>query len=398
MRCRSSPTSAPRYPGALIDWVVEPGVRAAARARRRHRRGDRAARCGAGRRQGWWRASTRARDARLRSRACGASATTRCRPAGPHQVGADRPPGARPELRPGQSHRRREPRGPARWLVTHAIRVEPHSHALDRSRELVARGARHARRRAAVVRADAARVAGRRRPRTVVLIHGTSRADKLWPEASWIELGRRLVAAGWAVALPQASAEEAGARRAHRRGDRRRQRRSGRRSTSARFIDRLAASGGAIGVDSGPSHIAVALGLPHVQIYNFPTAWRTGPQARHGARPPGLGRRRADARRRRGVGGVEGRAERRPRRRGALGAEAAVSGAAGRRAARAAYSLLLRLVAPLYLLRVLWRGRREPLYAQRDRRALRPLSRSRRRRARSGSTRSRSARRAPPRR
>jgi heptosyltransferase-1 len=29
-------------------------------------------------------------------------------------------------------------------------------------------------------------------------------------------------------------------------------------------------------VDSGLSHIAVALGLPHVQIYNFDTAWRTG--------------------------------------------------------------------------------------------------------------------------
>jgi heptosyltransferase-1 len=30
-------------------------------------------------------------------------------------------------------------------------------------------------------------------------------------------------------------------------------------------------------VDSGLSHIAVALDLPHVQIYNFDTAWRTGP-------------------------------------------------------------------------------------------------------------------------
>ena len=25
------------------------------------------------------------------------------------------------------------------------------------------------------------------------------------------------------------------------------------------------------------------LGLPHVQIYNHPTSWRTGPQPRHGA-------------------------------------------------------------------------------------------------------------------
>ena len=39
-----------------------------------------------------------------------------------------------------------------------------------------------------------------------------------------------------------------------------------------------------IGVDSGVSHIAVALDLPHVQIYNFDTAWRTGPL------PPGAAR------------------------------------------------------------------------------------------------------------
>ena len=50
------------------------------------------------------------------------------------------------------------------------------------------------------------------------------------------------------------------------------------------MVERLATSAGAIGVDSGPSHIAVALGLAHVQIYNFPTAWRTGPQVQHGAR------------------------------------------------------------------------------------------------------------------
>ena len=39
----------------------------------------------------------------------------------------------------------------------------------------------------------------------------------------------------------------------------------------------LAQCAGVIGVDSGVSHIAVALDLPHVQIYNFDTAWRTGP-------------------------------------------------------------------------------------------------------------------------
>jgi len=49
-------------------------------------------------------------------------------------------------------------------------------------------------------------------------------------------------------------------------------------------IDRLQGVQGAIGVDSGLSHIAVAIDLPHVQLYNFPTAWRTGPLPEHGHR------------------------------------------------------------------------------------------------------------------
>ena len=43
------------------------------------------------------------------------------------------------------------------------------------------------------------------------------------------------------------------------------------------LTDALAGCVGVIGVDSGLSHMAVALDLPHVQIYNFDTAWRTGP-------------------------------------------------------------------------------------------------------------------------
>ena len=43
------------------------------------------------------------------------------------------------------------------------------------------------------------------------------------------------------------------------------------------LTDTMAQCAGVVGVDSGLSHIAVALGLPHVQIYNFDTAWRTGP-------------------------------------------------------------------------------------------------------------------------
>jgi heptosyltransferase I len=269
-------------PDALVDWIVEPAFAPLVA------RVDGVAEvieCALRRwtREGWWRAATRDEFARFLRRlrrerydavidlqGLTKSALIATLARGPTFGLANRTEGASHEW-------------PARWLARHAIRVEPHSHALDRARELVAS--------VLGTTSDAVPSFGlavppappRAAARTVVLIHGTSRADKLWPEASWIELGRRLVAAGWAIALPQSSLEE---------------RERAERIAAAvgiasevwpalaigELVDRLAGSAGAIGVDSGPSHIAVALGLAHVQIYNFPTAWRTGPQAQHGAR------------------------------------------------------------------------------------------------------------------
>ena len=116
------------------------------------------------------------------------------------------------------------------------------------------------------------------------------------------------------------------------------------------FVDQLATTGAVVGVDSGPSHIATALGLRHVQIYNFPTAWRTGPQPRHGAahQVSVEGRPTPD------VDTVWS----------AWQATAPMSEGVAARVARFAYATVLRAVAPLYALRVLWRGRREPLYAE----------------------------------
>ncbi len=111
---------------------------------------------------------------------------------------------------------------PARWLVDHALRIEPHIHALDRSRELAARALGY--------RAGGTPDFGLRRSRrgadataapTLLFIHGTSRDDKLWPEADWIALGRRAIADGWRIALPQAGAIGAGARAAPAGGARR---------------------------------------------------------------------------------------------------------------------------------------------------------------------------------
>ena len=181
---------------------------------------------------------------------------------------------------------------PTRWVADVAIAITPHIHAVQRSRELCARALGYAvngppdfglQR----VVADAAGAS----PSVVAFIHGTSRADKTWPLASWIELGQRLNAAGFRIGLPHGSdaeqaVSEAIALALNDTG-------RGPEDTAknadvwARFpLDELtpalARCSGVIGVDSGPSHIAVALDLPHVQIYNFDTAWRTGPVAMPG--------------------------------------------------------------------------------------------------------------------
>ena len=164
-----------------------------------------------------------------------------------------------------------------RWVADVAIQIEPHVHAVTRSRVLCARALGYQLREPLkfgllAERGDGAAASAR----CVAFVHGTSRDDKCWPETHWIELGRRLIEQGLTVGLPQGSDVE-----------RERSERIAKALGSAakvwprldlgQMTDRLASCAGVIGVDSGLSHIAVALDLRHVQIYNFDTAWRTGP-------------------------------------------------------------------------------------------------------------------------
>jgi heptosyltransferase-1 len=180
---------------------------------------------------------------------------------------------------------------PTRWVADEAISLAPHVHAVQRSRLLCAAvfGYRVTGS-ACFGLVPGSQVApaplptghgchgsngfAARKPR-VALVHGTSRADKQWPLASWVELGQRLNHSGFSVALAHGTPAERVASEA----------------IAAELADAwvwpsmgldaltdtMAQCAGVIGVDSGLSHIAVALGLPHVQIYNFDTAWRTGP-------------------------------------------------------------------------------------------------------------------------
>jgi heptosyltransferase I len=166
---------------------------------------------------------------------------------------------------------------PTRWFADVPIRIEPRIHAVNRSRELCARALGYTvpRELRFGLHASAAAEVGER---CVAFIHGTSRDDKCWPEPHWIELGRRLIARGASIGLPHGDAAELerAARIAQALGP---AAQVWPRVDLGQLTDRLAACAGVIGVDSGLSHVAVALDLPHVQIYNFETAWRTGPMA-----------------------------------------------------------------------------------------------------------------------
>jgi len=192
---------------------------------------------------------------------------------------------------------------PTRWVADVAIHIPPHCSAVQRSRVLCAQAlgytwlknyenfgldtqAIHAS--VAVnsvaensVALDALVFNANCPPEpapVVALVHGTSRADKLWPEAHWVTLAQRLILSGYSIALLHGSdAEQArSARLAHALDDDAHVFIWPRLSLDA-LTDQLARTAGVIGVDSGLSHIAVALDLAHVQLYNFDTAWRTGP-------------------------------------------------------------------------------------------------------------------------
>ena len=265
--------------GAQIDWVVEPGF---APLVRRVDGVSEVIECALRRWSGqWWTRATRAEwrvfrarlqreryDAVLDLQGLTKSAVIARLAHGVSYGLANRTEGA--------SH---EP--PARWLVDHAIRIEPRIHALDRSRVLAARALGYALQGAPEFGLRHGAAVPAPGVPTLVLVHGSSRDDKLWPEDHWIAFGRRVVQQGWRLALPHAGAQEL----------ERAQRLQAAFGAAAEvwpamsldaLVDRMGATQGVVGVDSGLSHIAVALNLPHVQLYNFPTAWRTGPQTEHG--------------------------------------------------------------------------------------------------------------------
>jgi heptosyltransferase-1 len=262
-------------PGVQIDWVVEPAFapllelcpavhRVIACPMRQWRKS-------------WWRAPTRAAwrafqqdlratdydlviDLQGLSKSAWVSKMASLTPAGQRVAMANRTEGSGYEA-------------PTRWVADVLVPCEWHSHAVVRGRHVCAQALGYALPplQAGLQATPHADVL----PHTVVLIHGSSRADKEWPLAHWQALGQALQQQGFQLALPHANDAEWRTAQAVVQAC------PGAvvwpRCALNELSQRLAACVGVVGVDSGVSHIAVALGLPHVQLYNFNTAWRTGP-------------------------------------------------------------------------------------------------------------------------
>lgn len=128
-------------------------------------------------------------------------------------------------------------------------------------------------------------------PPYCVLLHATSRADKLWPEPAWERLGAELARQGCASILPWGDAAE-----------------RGRSERIARVLPQavvppalgilamarlLAGAQAVIGVDTGLTHLAAALARPVVALYCGTHPGLTGVYAGEGAPVRNLGGTRA---------------------------------------------------------------------------------------------------------
>jgi len=99
----------------------------------------------------------------------------------------------------------------------------------------------------------------------LVFLHGTTRADKHWPEAHWIGLARKAGEAGFGVRLLWSNAAERA--RAERIAAAARHAVVEPRMTLGEIAALLSRAAGIVSVDTGLSHLAAALGRPNVTLF-----------------------------------------------------------------------------------------------------------------------------------
>ena len=181
-------------------------------------------------------------------------------------------------LAPGERHgydfrSAREPLAALFYSRRHAVARD--QHAVTRNRQLTARA----------LGSDASgdcdyglgRVQGLdpASPRTTaLLLHASSRDDKLWPESHWVQLGEQLAARGLHCVLPAGNAAESA--RAERIASAIPGARALLPGPLANLLPAFAAARLAVGVDTGLTHLATAYGLPTVALFTATDPAATG--------------------------------------------------------------------------------------------------------------------------
>lgn len=164
---------------------------------------------------------------------------------------------------------------PVRFFYHQRHYIEPRTHVITRSRLLVAK-ALHIPLREELDFGLKPKPCSLKFPIPyIVFVHASSRKNKSWPLASWITLGEELITLGYHIILPWGSAEEQETSR-HLAATLGKQAYVPNHLSLAEVTSLLADAKATIGVDTGLSHIAMALKKPSIQIYRFNTAWRTG--------------------------------------------------------------------------------------------------------------------------
>ena len=172
--------------------------------------------------------------------------------------------------------------GAAAWFYDQAFPVPRALHAVERNRMLVARVLGYEPEGPADYGLESPPYPPLWAPRGryAVMLHAASRADKQWADEKWVELARRLAQRGFATVFPGGS--------------------DGERIAAARLAllvpgaiaappmdlwvaaTLLAHAESVVGVDTGLTHLAVALGRPTVGIYRATDPALTGLHGENG--------------------------------------------------------------------------------------------------------------------
>jgi heptosyltransferase-1 len=161
----------------------------------------------------------------------------------------------------------RSAREPLRLFYDRTFNVPWTLHAVERNRSLAAQALDYA----ASSRVDygihgpSVELAWAPQRRYAVLLHATSAERKLWPETDWVGVGRYFLERGACSVLPWGNAVERG------RSTRLAAQLRGALVPAAMRLDEVAAllagAHAVVGVDTGLTHLAAALGVPTVGIY-----------------------------------------------------------------------------------------------------------------------------------